>query len=60
MIVAVEVNLYIGMLLGLFVVALGFSLQQTAANPFAVLLGDPKTEHPVSTLAVVSTHSERQ
>ncbi|RKO71880.1 MFS transporter [Sphingobacterium puteale] len=43
MIVAVEVNLYIGMLLGLFVVALGFSLQQTAANPFAVLLGDPKT-----------------
>ncbi|RKF35194.1 glucose transporter [Sphingobacterium siyangense] len=43
MIVAVEVNLYVGMLLGLFVVALGFSLQQTAANPFAVLLGDPKT-----------------
>src|SRR5690606_14059278 len=25
------------------IVALGFSLQQTAANPFAVLLGDPKT-----------------
>jgi MFS transporter, FHS family, L-fucose permease len=24
-----------------FIVALGFSLQQTAANPFAVLLGDP-------------------
>lgn len=43
MIVAVEVNVYIGMLLGLFTVALGFSLQQTAANPFAVLLGDPKT-----------------
>lgn len=43
MIVAVEVNLYVGMLLGLFVVALGFSLQQTAANPFAVLLGDSKT-----------------
>lgn len=43
MIIAVEVNLYIGMLIGLFVVALGFSLQQTAANPFAVLLGDPKT-----------------
>ncbi|TYP88730.1 FHS family L-fucose permease-like MFS transporter [Sphingobacterium allocomposti] len=43
MIVAVEVNIYIGMLLGLFIVALGFSLQQTAANPFAVLLGDPKT-----------------
>jgi len=43
MIVAVEVNVYTGMLIGLFIVALGFSLQQTAANPFAVLLGDPKT-----------------
>ncbi|MCA0350084.1 MAG: MFS transporter [Bacteroidetes bacterium] len=43
MIAAVEANLYVGMLVGLFIVALGFSLQQTAANPFAVLLGDPKT-----------------
>lgn len=43
MIVAVEANMYVGMLLGLFTVALGFSLQQTAANPFAILLGDPKT-----------------
>ena len=43
MIIAVEANLYIGMLVGLFIVALGFSLQQTAANPFAILLGDPKT-----------------
>nr|WP_317631754.1 MFS transporter [uncultured Flavobacterium sp.] len=43
MIVAVEVNLYVGMLVGLFIVALGFSLQQTAANPFAISLGDPKT-----------------
>ncbi|WP_264558523.1 MFS transporter [Flavobacterium sp. N2270] len=43
MIIAVEANLYIGMLSGLFIVALGFSLQQTAANPFAILLGDPKT-----------------
>ena len=43
MIVAVEVNTYAGMLMGLFIVALGFSLQQTAANPFAILLGDPKT-----------------
>ncbi|SMC79286.1 MFS transporter [Moheibacter sediminis] len=43
MIIAVEVNMYAGMLLGLFIVALGFSLQQTAANPFAYLLGDPKT-----------------
>lgn len=43
MIVAVYINLYVGMLVGLFIVALGFSLQQTAANPFAILLGDPKT-----------------
>lgn len=43
MIVAVEANVYAGMLMGLFIVALGFSLQQTAANPFAILLGDPKT-----------------
>lgn len=43
MIIAVEANVYVGMLIGLFIVGLGFSLQQTAANPFAVLLGDPKT-----------------
>ncbi|MGH2667076.1 MFS transporter [Flavobacterium sp.] len=43
MIIAVEANLYAGMLVGLFIVALGFSLQQTAANPFAILLGNPKT-----------------
>lgn len=43
MIVAVEINKYVGMLIGLFIVALGFSLQQTAANPFAILLGNPKT-----------------
>ncbi|MFD2822247.1 MFS transporter [Lacinutrix iliipiscaria] len=30
-------------LLALFIVGLGFSLQQTAANPFAIALGDPKT-----------------
>jgi MFS transporter, FHS family, L-fucose permease len=43
MILAVQANMYVGMLIGLFIVALGFSLQQTAANPFAILLGDPKT-----------------
>ena len=43
MIAAVQVNVYSGMLVGLFIVALGFSLQQTAANPFAVILGNPKT-----------------
>ncbi len=43
MIVAVNANTFPGMLGGLFVVALGFSLQQTAANPFAALLGAPET-----------------
>lgn len=43
MIFAVEANTFNGMLIGLFIVALGFSLQQTAANPFAITLGDPAT-----------------
>ena len=43
MILAVNGNSFAGMLIGLFVVALGFSLQQTAAQPFAILLGDPAT-----------------
>ncbi len=43
MIVAVNANTFPGMLVGLFAVALGFSLQQTAANPFAALLGSPET-----------------
>lgn len=43
MILAVNANTFPGMLAGLFVVALGFSLQQTAANPFAANLGDPET-----------------
>lgn len=43
MIVAVNANTFNGMLFGLFIVALGFSLQQTAANPFAIMLGDPAT-----------------
>ncbi|MEP6628735.1 MAG: MFS transporter [Ginsengibacter sp.] len=43
MIVAVNANAFVGMLAGLFIVALGFSLQQTAANPFAIMLGDPTT-----------------
>lgn len=30
------------MILGLFIVGLGFSLQQTAANPLAINIGDPK------------------
>jgi len=43
MIIAVNANAFAGMLVGLFIVALGFSLQQTAAQPFAITLGDPKT-----------------
>lgn len=43
MIVAVNANTFAGMLIGLFIVALGFSLQQTAAQPFAISLGDPAT-----------------
>ncbi len=30
-------------LVSFFILALGFSLQQTAANPFAIMLGDPST-----------------
>lgn len=30
-------------LIALFIIALGFSLQQTAAQPFAIILGDPST-----------------
>ena len=43
MIASVYMNTFTGMLLGLFVVALGFSLQQTSTNPFMIALGDPKT-----------------
>lgn len=43
MILAVNANTFTGMLVGLFIVALGFSLQQTAAQPFAITLGDPST-----------------
>ena len=31
------------MITGLFIVGLGFYLQQTAANPLAIIMGDPKT-----------------
>ena len=43
MILSVYLNVFVGMLIGLFVVALGFSLQQTSANPFMILLGDEAT-----------------
>jgi len=43
MILSVYLNLFAGMLIGLFIVALGFSLQQTSANPFMISLGDEST-----------------
>jgi len=43
MILAVYGKTFPGMLVGLFIVALGFSLQQTGAQPFAISLGDPST-----------------
>src|SRR5690606_18685221 len=43
MIVSVYNNVFAGMLLGLFIVALGFSLQQTSANPFMIILGEEKS-----------------
>lgn len=43
MIISVYLDVFVGMLFGLFIVALGFSLQQTAANPFMISLGDEKT-----------------
>ncbi len=40
---AAQMQSYPLMLTGLFIVGLGFSLQQTAAQPFAVALGDPSS-----------------
>jgi FHS family L-fucose permease-like MFS transporter len=39
------------MLTGLFIVGLGFSLQQIAANPLAIIMGDPKTGSQRLTMA---------
>ena len=38
-----DTSVFYLVLLALFIVGLGFSLQQTAANPFAIALGDPET-----------------
>jgi len=38
---AAEMSSFILMIVGLFIVGLGFSLQQTAANPLAISIGDP-------------------
>ena len=39
---AAETSSFPLMIMGLFIVGLGFSLQQTAANPLTIVLGDPK------------------
>jgi MFS transporter, FHS family, L-fucose permease len=39
---AAETASFLLMISGLFIVGLGFSLQQTAANPLAIVIGDPK------------------
>lgn len=38
-----QTEVFYFVLIALFIVGLGFSLQQTGANPFAIALGDPKT-----------------
>jgi len=43
MILAVRYSGFSALLSALFIVALGFSLQQTGAQPFAIELGDPST-----------------
>lgn len=43
MVVFVYNDVFTGMLIGLFIVGLGFSLQQTSANPFMISLGDEST-----------------
>jgi FHS family L-fucose permease-like MFS transporter len=40
---AAQSSSFVLMITGLFVVGLGFSLQQTAANPLAIVMGDPRT-----------------
>jgi FHS family L-fucose permease-like MFS transporter len=40
---AAESGSFILLLSGLFVIGLGYALQQTAANPLAIAMGDPKT-----------------
>jgi FHS family L-fucose permease-like MFS transporter len=43
MVAAVNSGSFMLILCSFFIIALGFSLQQTAANPFAIALGDPAT-----------------
>jgi FHS family L-fucose permease-like MFS transporter len=43
MLPSANANSFPALLASLFIIALGFSLQQTAAQPFAIALGDPAT-----------------
>jgi FHS family L-fucose permease-like MFS transporter len=43
MLVSFNFGGFTGILVSLFIIGLGFSLQQTSANPFAIALGDPST-----------------
>lgn len=43
MLVSFNFGGFAGILVSLFIIGLGFSLQQTSANPFAIALGDPST-----------------
>lgn len=43
MLPSANANSFPALLASLFIIALGFSLQQTAAQPFAISLGDPAT-----------------
>jgi FHS family L-fucose permease-like MFS transporter len=43
MLLAFNFGGFAGILVALFVIGLGFSLQQTSANPFALALGEPAT-----------------
>lgn len=40
---AAQNSSFVLMISGLFIVGLGFSLQQTAANPLAIVMGDPRS-----------------
>jgi FHS family L-fucose permease-like MFS transporter len=48
---AANTGSYALMLSGLFIVGLGFSLQQIVANPLAIIMGDPKTGSQRLTMA---------
>lgn len=48
---AANTSSFVLMITGLFIVGLGFSLQQIAANPLAIIMGDPRTGSQRLTMA---------